>query len=65
MLDYKKRVIEEKRELDEKKTLLYDFIFGDLFDTVDPEEQGRLFKQLTAMRDYSEILRQRIWAFTA
>lgn len=61
MEDYKKRVIKEKEELDERATDLSNFIgLSDAFDLIDPDEQERLKVQNDIMWQYSEILGKRI-----
>lgn len=59
------RVAEEKKELDEKIEALYDFIvvFQGFFETLTKDEQERLKRQLEIMKQYSEILEERIKNF--
>lgn len=59
------RVVEEKKELDERIEALYDFIvvFQGFFETLPKDEQGRLKRQLEIMKQYSEILEERIKHF--
>lgn len=65
MLDYQKRVVEEKAELDEKLSKLTDFVRSDFFsEEVNALEQARLVNQRKAMQSYSDILGERIAAFT-
>ena len=63
MLPHQERVVEEKRELDEKLSKLSAFGISPLFTTLNPEEQGRLNRQYLVMEEYSRILRERIAAF--
>lgn len=64
MQPYQNRLVEEKRELDEKARKLSDFIDNiPLFDNIDPDEQNRMKQQCEIMWHYSEILGQRIEAF--
>ena len=64
MQPHQQRVVDEKTELDAKAKALSDFIGNnDIFLTLDLEEQGRLKEQCEIMRQYSEILGQRIAAF--
>ena len=64
MKPHQQRVIDEKRELDEKATKLSNFIdLSPEFKTIDAGEQDRLKKQLGIMWQYSQILWQRILAF--
>lgn len=61
---YQQRVVDEKRDLDDKIAALDKFISGGFFQTVPSEEQARQRVQLDAMRVYSSILNMRINAFT-
>ncbi len=63
MQAFQERVVEEKRELDDKIQKLTDFIGGTIFTSLDEAERSRLSIQLQHMNGYSEILRQRIAAF--
>lgn len=64
MLPHQERVIEEKRELDDRAIKLSDFIGNSpLFDDIDPDEQERLKEQNELMWALSEILKQRIESF--
>jgi len=61
---HQKRVVDEKRELDEKARKLSEFIgTNPQFDAIDADEQERLKVQNDIMWQYSEILGQRISAF--
>lgn len=64
MLDYQLRVVEEKRELDEKIKKLRDFRTTDHHNALVEAEQQRLWAQLNVMQTYSSILGERIgtWA---
>jgi hypothetical protein len=63
---HQQRVVDEKVELDKKAHALSEFIgHNPTFDTLDPEEQGRLKEQNDIMWQYSEILGKRIKRFTA
>jgi hypothetical protein len=65
-LPHQQRVIDEKKELDDKATKLSQFIgTNPLFETIDAEEQERMKEQCEIMWQYSEILGKRITAFTA
>jgi hypothetical protein len=60
------RVVAEKQELDEKLEKLLAFIGdgkGPIFSTLVTEEQERLTTQARIMREYSDILTDRIAAF--
>lgn len=63
MQPHQQRVIDEKRELDEKRQKLTTFIGGDVYRTLDKVEQSRLNRQLEAMTLYSNVLKERIAAF--
>lgn len=61
---HQQRVIDEKRELDEKATKLSDFIGNSpVFDSLDADEQERMKEQCEVMWQYSEILKKRIMGF--
>ena len=65
MENYQQRVVEEKNELDVKAEALSDFISNSMtFDAIDTEEQERMKEQCDVMWQYSEILGNRIKAFT-
>ena len=64
MQEFQQRVIDEKNELSERTDRLDAFISSKTFDTLPPDEQLRLRRQLSVMCAYREILRQRIEAFT-
>lgn len=63
MEDYQKRVIAEKEELDGRLARLEKFISSTKFSNVREEEQERLSVQAEIMKEYSEILSERIKAF--
>jgi len=61
MQPYQERVVEERRELDEKISKLDKFIAGnEIFDALPPDEKYRLRDQLRVMMRYSSILGERI-----
>ncbi len=63
MKPYQQRVIQEKRDLDEKATRLSEFIgLSASFEALEPAEQERLKEQCEVMWQYSEMLGQRIAA---
>jgi hypothetical protein len=63
---HQQRVVTEKEELDKKAKALSNFIgLNPVFETIDPAEQERLKRQNDVMWQYSEILGERINAFTA
>lgn len=63
MEDYQKRVVDEKKELDEKIKKLSFFLSGKMIKSVSDEEKTRLENQKKAMREYSDILEERISNF--
>ena len=61
---YQQRVIEEKRELDDRYYKLEAFIQKTIvFASLPQEEQSNMFAQLRAMGQYSEVLGKRIARF--
>tara|TARA_R110000782_G_C14819221_1_gene413875 strand:- start:25931 stop:26125 length:195 start_codon:yes stop_codon:yes gene_type:complete len=64
MQPHQQRVVNEKRDLDEKARALSDFIGNSpTFEEIDPAEQERMKIQNDIMWQYSEILGDRIAAF--
>lgn len=63
MQPYQQRVVDEKAELDARRTKLATFMYSDTYAEVDPAERNRLEKQLRAMTAYSDALAERISAF--
>ena len=63
MAPHQERVIEEKRELDEKLEKLGAFLLGAKFNDLDTEDRALLFHQHRAMKTYSHILADRIARF--
>lgn len=64
MLSYQQRVIDEKAELDERLVKLNKFFATGTFSELSQDEQDRLHRQSKVMKRYSEILGQRIEAFS-
>jgi len=60
---HQQRVIDEKRDLDERLEKLTAFYSTPIFHGLAESEQSRLLRQGVAMRTYSEILAERIAAF--
>lgn len=60
MLPHQQRVVDEKKELDEKLEKLTAFFSTNIFSELPQEEQNRLRRQQFAMTDYSTILGERI-----
>ena len=63
MQAHQERVVAEKADLDEKIGKLDVFIHGTIYPTLDEAERARLMRQLCHMRDYSNVLTERIAAF--
>jgi len=63
MQEYQQRVLDEKVELDDKLGRLQKFLDSSTFKTVDPAEQERLKNQAAAMKQYSDILADRLAHF--
>lgn len=62
---YQTRVVEEKQELDSRLEKLQLFVASTRFDGVPNSEQERMKRQLRIMKDYSQVLSERIDAFSA
>ena len=60
---YQVRVVEEKQDLDSKLEKLNLFVTSTKFDDVPLPEQERLKKQLLIMKEYSQVLSDRIAVF--
>lgn len=60
---HQQRVVNEKQELDKNLDKLTAFINSNNFTTVDQDERRRLVKQESIMREYSDVLAERIEAF--
>jgi hypothetical protein len=63
MQPHEQRVVDEKKELDEKLYKLNQFIGGEIFLSLPYAERERLGRQSGVMRMYSEILQERITHF--
>ena len=63
MQPHQQRVVTEKDELAEKLTKLNAFIGGEIYNGLPEDERTRLARQATAMKDYLDILNERIQAF--
>ena len=57
---HQQRVVDEKRELDERREKLKAFYSTTLFHGLPDSEQSLLLRQGVAMRAYSDILAERI-----
>ena len=60
---HQQRVVDEKNELADKLTKLNNFIGGTVFYDLLPAERIRVAKQAGVMKDYLDILNERIAAF--
>lgn len=63
MLPHQQRVLDEKNELDEKRSKLASFAHTEVFEKLPEEEKNRLEHQGFHMGAYSDILAARIAAF--
>jgi hypothetical protein len=63
MEDFKKRVVEEKKDLDVKITKLAGFLFSEKSAIVVKEEYDRMETQMRCMMNYSRCLGERIAYF--
>jgi hypothetical protein len=63
MQPHQERVVTERAELADKTEKLGTFLFGNIFNSLVPEERTRLLKQYAFMKAYLEILTERIAAF--
>jgi hypothetical protein len=60
---HQQRVVTEKDELAEKLTKLNAFIGGTIYNSLDSDEKIRLARQACHMKDYLDVLNERIAAF--
>lgn len=60
---HEQRVIEEQQELSTKVQALATFIEGETYAKLDQSMRELMFQQLSVMRQYNEILLQRIQLF--
>ena len=63
MTDWQKRVVAEKQELEGKIVRLGAFKSSDAFEQVNESEKKRMGRQYDVMREYAEILGERISNF--
>ena len=63
ILPHQQRVLDEKKELDEKRVKLFHFFQTKAFTDLDLGEQDRLRAQYGAMTLYADILNMRISAW--
>jgi hypothetical protein len=64
MSDFKERVINECDDLEKKIDMLIDFMHGDIYPALSATDQGLLMVQLSHMKAYANVLRDRIERFT-
>lgn len=64
MQEWQQRVVDEKRELDDKLRKLIIFTGCDIFQKLDADQQDLLKQQAFFMEGYSTILGERIASFT-
>lgn len=64
MAPYQQRVVDEKKDLDEKLAKLQAFGRTEVYRNLPEDEQDRLSRQYDVMYSYSCILGERIAAFT-
>lgn len=60
MEDFKKRLLIEKEELDDKRIKLRSFLQTDNFNSLDDKNRNLLIKQFKVITEYSNILKKRI-----
>jgi hypothetical protein len=63
LVAYQERVIAERDELNTRLRKLGSFIDSEKFETVHVDERRRLLRQLVAMREYFDVLNERISNF--
>lgn len=63
MLPHQERVVQEKKELDERLDKLKAFFSSELYQKLDYDETVRLREQADVMKEYSDILLERIAHF--
>lgn len=63
MQPHQQRVVSEKAELDEKIEKLHWFRHSAMYATLPESERSRLTRQYCHMKDYSNVLGERIAAF--
>jgi hypothetical protein len=63
MEDFQKRVVAEKEELDSKIEKLSTFIHGPIYAKLPEDERMRMMRQFCHMKDYSNVLGERIAVF--
>ena len=63
MQEYQERVIVEKQELAKKVIALFNFLCGEVINSLHPDEQVRLRQQYKYMTLYLDVLSERIANF--
>jgi len=61
---HQQRVVDERADLDDKRSKLNGFFDSTVFSGLPKDEQSRLWRQIEVMDDYSRILGERIAAFS-
>lgn len=63
MAPHQQRVVDEKKELYEKRDKLTEFQKGSIFAGLPDDEKERLMRQTSIMEEYSGVLAERINSF--
>lgn len=63
MESFQDRVVYEKQELDDKITRLNTFTMSGMFFKLSADEKERMLRQLKIMKQYTEVLQERIEHF--
>lgn len=63
MAPHQQRVVGEMKLIENWRTKLQRFLFGEIFNTLAEKEQDRLIRQESAMQTYAGILKERIEDF--
>jgi hypothetical protein len=63
MQPHQARVVSEKKELEDKLTKLNAFIGGSIYSSLPQDERTRLARQAVIMKDYCDVLSERIASF--
>jgi len=63
MEDFQQRVMTERAQLCVRIISLNSFMTTGIYQSVDPDEQNRLIKQVKIMKEYLDILDERIKCF--
>jgi hypothetical protein len=63
MRDFEERIVSELDDLEQKRSALSDFMYGDVFPTLSDVDQVLLMMQFRAMASYAALLSDRIERF--